>query len=1250
MAKPNEYIFVTRKNFLADDNKRRMAEKSFLETQGTLLVKIRDNTFNGIIGENTFKHIDNFLKVVGPLKIKGPSQDQFRLSVFSISLASVTREWFKKDCIGSVTTWENLIEKFIKKFYQLSDDHEEMENDKDDNPDNIVEIFKIEDNLFDFETPCTYKKYELNNNMTGDLEEPWLDNGAPYQLCDHICEPYCFKNGKTKWPTCSSDIDGFCTGGDLPGMVRLGCMTYFQGHKWYDELTDGKLKEEDLMHKAIIKESWGDATLGVMKFCEWLKSSFENFHELAYDVLLKLEECWWKVNVHQNALFARWENHSQGPYANAKTKKDYDPYLDINRIFVRDYGSNNVGNIQDSIKEYYNLSICKIRIVEMMKYSFDADDEYVAIKESPKISLFPSFCSLGHGKQTLIRVFISLISSKIQALKVPVALEVRAAVIDSPTRVLELDTHSSSEANPSESSPPLVSVAHMVSPFLCLDDSESDTEIPERHVSPTTSTLKIPTNPILPASLAIISPSSEFPLTPVALIVRKSVRPLPSHLLALRTPWCSEAYLRWRSFPLSTMYPPMTFESSAGDSSFESSSGPSCKRYRSPAATVTSFIHSTRDLVPSRVDLLPPRKRFRDSISPEDSVEENIDTDVLEDIEADATVVEVVVDRDVEARIDAGIDVEVHVGINVEDEVEDEVESSDRGTIEVRVDMDVGIDIPDGMLMPNAVKHLETRSLERENLKVRDLLSIKRYRVDSICRHMTLSQEEIPQNMTITHSGMTPEAIEELVNRCVEEALAAYEEACAANALEAENQSQNGSDGDKGNGGNGNGRNENGRMEMVEMRIQMRMNSHKRTVWTDATFAMSWRELMKLMAKVYCPRNKVQKMEFELWNLTVKKNDLAAYNQRFQELTMLCIRMVPEEEDQIERYVGERQRWAAATIQEAKCWRIECGPCTVRCRKRNKVGHLTWDCKVTNSTTSTQKGQIVNQRVVTCFECGRQGHFRSDCLKLKDQNRGNKARNKNGVGEPRGKAYVLDVSYAVELADERISKTNTMLRGYTLGLLGHPFNINLMPVELGSFNVIIDMDWLANHHAMIVCDEKIKETEDKSEEKRLKDVPTVWDFLEVFPEDLLRLPPTRQVEFQIDLVLGAAPLARAPYRLAPSKLVQEEDISKTTFRTRYSHYQFQVIPFGLTNAPAEVHAKHLKLILELLKKEELYAKFLKCNFWLSRVQFLGHVIDSKSIYVDPAKSESIKDWVSPKTPTEICQFLGFADCQTYAIN
>ncbi|GJR52463.1 hypothetical protein Tco_1402984 [Tanacetum coccineum] len=202
----------------------------------------------------------------------------------------------------------------------------------------------------------------------------------------------------------------------------------------------------------------------------------------------------------------------------------------------------------------------------------------------------------------------------------------------------------------------------------------------------------------------------------------------------------------------------------------------------------------------------------------------------------------------------------------------------------------------------------------------------------------------------------------------------------------------------------------------------------------------------------------------------------------------------------------------------------------------------------------------------------------------------------------------------------------------------------------------------------------------KSDEKRLEDIQVVREFPKVFPENLLGLPPVRQVEFQINLIPGTAPVAQAPYRLAPSEMqelsdqlqelldrglsvyskidlrsgyhqlrVRDEDIPKTTFRTRYRHYEFQVMPFGLTNAPAvfmdlmnQEHANHLRIILELLKKEKLYAKFSKCDFWIRIVQFLGHLIDSQGLHVDPAKIEAVKNWTSPTTPTEIRQFLGLA--------
>ncbi|GJS80926.1 hypothetical protein Tco_0747467 [Tanacetum coccineum] len=304
----------------------------------------------------------------------------------------------------------------------------------------------------------------------------------------------------------------------------------------------------------------------------------------------------------------------------------------------------------------------------------------------------------------------------------------------------------------------------------------------------------------------------------------------------------------------------------------------------------------------------------------------------------------------------------------------------------------------------------------------------------------------------------------------------------------------------------------------------------------------------------------------------------------------------------------------------------------------------------------------------------------------------------------------LDNSYDVELADGKITGVDTIIRGCILNLLNHPFNIDLMPVELGSFDAIIG-------------GRTKKKAENKSEEKRLEDVPVVHDIPKVFLEDLLEILPTRQVEFQFDLLPGVAPVTRVPYRLAPSKMKElwdqlqelsdkgfirqssspwgapvfvyskidlrsgyhqlrfhEEDIPKTAFRTRYGHYEFQVMPFGLNNAPANMqeHEEHLKLLLELLKKEELYAKFSKCEFWIPKVQFLSHVIDSQGIHVDPAKLilellkkeelyakiskcefwipkvqflsyvidsqgihvdpakiEAIKDWASSKTPTEI---------------
>ncbi|GKF11891.1 putative reverse transcriptase domain-containing protein, partial [Tanacetum coccineum] len=144
----------------------------------------------------------------------------------------------------------------------------------------------------------------------------------------------------------------------------------------------------------------------------------------------------------------------------------------------------------------------------------------------------------------------------------------------------------------------------------------------------------------------------------------------------------------------------------------------------------------------------------------------------------------------------------------------------------------------------------------------------------------------------------------------------------------------------------------------------------------------------------------------------------------------------------------------------------------------------------------------------------------------------------------------IDTFYDIEMADGNLVSTNIVIQGAILTLLNKRFKIDLMPIKLGSFDVVIGMDWLSKYHARIICDEKVVhipidgETliiraqiiEKKSDEKRLEDIPVVREFPEVFPEDLPGLPPFRQVEFQIDLIPGVTPVARVPYRLDPSKM------------------------------------------------------------------------------------------------------------------
>ncbi|KAK1410455.1 hypothetical protein QVD17_36992 [Tagetes erecta] len=390
----------------------------------------------------------------------------------------------------------------------------------------------------------------------------------------------------------------------------------------------------------------------------------------------------------------------------------------------------------------------------------------------------------------------------------------------------------------------------------------------------------------------------------------------------------------------------------------------------------------------------------------------------------------------------------------------------------------------------------------------------------------------------------------------------------------------------------------------------------------------------------------------------------------------------------------------------------------------------------------------------------------------------------------------------VETANGDFIKVIESLDSCFITLDGNDIPIRLLPMSLSGFDVVLGMDWLAENHACINCRPKtimlrvpngeliIIHGEKRAghagiisafraakclrkgciaymasilveeEKRKIENVPVVTEFTDIFPDELPGIPPERVVEFKINLVPGTAPIAKAPYRLAPTEMaelkkqleellekgfirpssspwgapilfvkkkdgsmrmcvdyrelnkvtiknryplpriddlfdqlqgsrffskidlrsgyhqlrVQEEDVSKTAFRTRYGHYEFTVMPFGLTNAPSAFmdlmnrvckpyldkfvivfiddiliysktqgdHESHLRTILGLLRQEKLYAKFSKCEFWLSEVQFLGHVVNAKGIQVDPAKIEAVMKWEIPKSPTEVRSFLGLA--------
>ncbi|GJX70331.1 putative reverse transcriptase domain-containing protein [Tanacetum coccineum] len=343
-------------------------------------------------------------------------------------------------------------------------------------------------------------------------------------------------------------------------------------------------------------------------------------------------------------------------------------------------------------------------------------------------------------------------------------------------------------------------------------------------------------------------------------------------------------------------------------------------------------------------------------------------------------------------------------------------------------------------------------------------------------------------------------------------------------------------------------------------------NSHMKTTTPEAAHAMPYRTLKKMMTDKYCPRGEIKKLEFKMWNLKVKGNDVVTYSQRFQELALMCDRMFPEEIDQVEKYVGglpdtihssaecqaDNKRKSDDTARNNQNQQPNKRQNTGRAyvagnSNRRPYGGPKPLCRDCKNPLNVNTG--ANQRA--CFECGAQGHFKKDCPKLKNNNnRGNQA----GNAKAQAKVYAVD-----NAGNPRTTTSHGSRIVITPTALDHDYNVELADGRIVVLDVIIGMDWLAKYHAVIVCAEKIvripfgdkilivrgdessnkhgtrlniisctkaqeyltkgchvflanitaTKDEDKSKEKRLEDVPVFKNFLKVFLLEGLLLEPSR---------------------------------------------------------------------------------------------------------------------------------------------
>nr|GEU91772.1 retrotransposon protein, putative, Ty3-gypsy subclass [Tanacetum cinerariifolium] len=317
---------------------------------------------------------------------------------------------------------------------------------------------------------------------------------------------------------------------------------------------------------------------------------------------------------------------------------------------------------------------------------------------------------------------------------------------------------------------------------------------------------------------------------------------------------------------------------------------------------------------------------------------------------------------------------------------------------------------------------------------------------------------------------------------------------------------------------------------------------------------------------------------------------------------------------------NKKRGYAGSAPYCNKCRLHHEGPCTVKCTNCKKVGHMARDCR-TAVATQAPRAPVANQRAMTCFRCGGQGHYKSDCLKLKNQNRGNKAAY-NGAHR---RAYALgggdgnpDSNIVTVLGAAPVARAPYRLAPSEM----HELSAQLQELTDNGFIRPSSSPWGAS----VLFGKK----KDRS-------FCMCIDYREVNKLTVKNRYPLSRIDDLFDQLQGSSIYSKIDLRFVFM------DLMNRVYKPYLDKFVIMFIDDILIYSKSkEKYKEHLKLILELLKKEELYPKFSKYDFWLSKVQFLGHVIDSEGVHVEPAKIESIKDWASPKTPTKIRQFLGLA--------